>query len=280
MLRIDLAVTLLVRLSLIVAGGGLVYNGATGLHGDMLMYQVLGAGQRAMMAQFFGLHIALAVGGLSIIAFAAVGIVRAIRKGIVAPASGGMREPLTTRRILSAAGFGLGLLFGIVTLAQGLPTMTEVTVFALQGEQIKATISKFEKGPDPNEGRIAHYYFRLKDGRTFTGARPVGLNEWSRLDRAKRVDIVYLPEDPAQNDIFYPNGVQRVGYFVLTRLGLLLVGLWGVWKNLRPTYVGGTPAPEVIEPQPRPAPSDPAPTARPMPIRRDGPRAAFGRRGA
>lgn len=270
MYKIDLVATLVVRIALVIGGGSLAYSGARGLAADVMMYQVLGAGEMSMMLPFFGLHVAQTVGGLAILGFAAIGIIRALRRARTAseaiPANG-PAEPPTVKRMLSATAFGLGALFGIVTLVPAIVPMAEVANFALNGTPIEASIERFTDGPD-TDSKIVHYYFRVS-GKQFTGERPVNLNTWSRTNRTKRIDVVYMTADPAQNDLADPNGLQRVGFFAITRIGLLLIGIWGVWKNLRPTFSGSVP----IEP-PALTYAD-APSPRPA-----GPRATFGRRSA
>lgn len=278
--KIDLTATLVVRIALIIAGVGLVYSGGQGLLADMMMYQVLGAGQMSMMWPFFGLHLAQTLGGLAILGFATVGILRAIRQAREAGEPGvpiGPAEPLTLKRIASAGAFGLGALFGIVTLAPAIVPMAEVASFSLFGTPIEASIDRFTEGPD-NDSKIVHYYFRVS-GQNYTGARPVNLNTWSRTLRTKRIDVVFMANDPRQNDLADPNGLQRVGFFLITRIGLTLVGIWGVWKNLRPTYTSFGPAEPAAPIEPRSyAPAAPAP--RPAPPRAGAPRASFGKRGA
>jgi hypothetical protein len=89
-----------------------------------------------------------------------------------------------------------------------------------------------------------------------------------------------MPEDPARNGLYEANALQRVAFFFFTRLGLLLIGIWGVWRNLRPEYAPGEPLRDLEQGVLQPRPMPPASTATMPLVRRTLPRTSFGRRNA
>lgn len=243
MRTVDLIVTIAVRLTLLGLAGGLIYSGVTGLSADRMMFEVLGKGQMAAMLPFFAIHLAMFAAGSGIAAFALFGLVKAVRTWRAAgPATlrRGPVEPMTARRIFSALAFGCGMAFGIVTLAPAVLPMLEIATLHVVGIPATATITAIAQLPD--DSFIVQYRFNTLTGEATNGEQPLGWLVGDRVQHSPTLDILYLPDNPSHSDLADPGGLQSAGFFLVTRLGLILVGIWGVWKALRRSHGEGPEA--------------------------------------
>jgi hypothetical protein len=284
-------IALVVRAVVGIAGLALFAYGAVYVGGSLFMLTQMWGGLSqtgdtppiSFLVQHFGLYGGIAAVGIFLMVVAIRGAIARIRAGLPTEDEGVGASPLS--RMMNVVIYGAGFLFGAVTVAINIVPGTEMAMFVARGVTVEAKILGFDKTDEPGVWN-ARYTFTTKDGQTITDSvktersQSVPSTQW-----LKTLDLVYLESDPSQHKPLLGYSHSSFVFFIVTRLLIALVGLWGLLKNVSPT-------PKVPESD-RPdlgaratstskfAPSAPTPA----PLHRSGPsaasrRATFGRRGA
>lgn len=231
--------------------------------------------------QIFGVNLGLGLLGIFMLIFAVRGVIARIEAGLPSEDEG-VGQSLAGR-LGSALIYGLGFCFGAFSLAVSIVPGMQMGLLVATGVTVQAGVTGFDPTDKPEEW-IAHYRYTTKAGQVHEGTIPSsGGDEFSRA-HMKTLQVTYEPDHPERHQVTQYYGHADFMFFVLTRVLLVAVGLWGLMKNLSP-MPPSTPreaAREIVPPTSRFAvetrPQDPPPRA--VPPTRSDTRRAFGRRGA
>jgi hypothetical protein len=224
------------------------------------------------LVQHFGLYGGIAAIGVFLVVVAIRGAAARIRAGLPSDDEGVGKTPLS--RALSGAVYGAGFLFGAFSLAVSIGPGTQMAMLVATGVTVDARVLGFEPSTEPRV-YLMRYTFQTPDGRTITDTMPTEPTDTPPSPNLmKTVEVTYMRNDPSQHAVTRYYSHSAFVFFIVTRLGIVLVGLWGVLKNFAPM----PKAPEAGGPMDQPRrPSDPPARLRPSPA---AGRTSFGRRGA
>jgi hypothetical protein len=284
-------IALVVRAIVGIAGLALFAYGATFVGGSLFLLTQWWGGLSqtgdtppiSFLVQHFGLYGGIAAVGIFLMVVAIRGAIARIRAGLPTEDEGVGASPLS--RMLNIVIYGLGFLYGAITVAINIIPGTEMAMFVARGVTVEAKILGFDKTDEAGVWNT-RYTFTTKSGQTIIDSvktepsQSVPSTQW-----LKALDVVYLESDPSQHKPLLGYSHSSFVFFIVTRLLIALVGLWGLLKNAAPTPKA--PAEEGPDLEARVmmasrfAPSAPASAVPPRPgPSADSRRATFGRRGA
>jgi hypothetical protein len=184
------------------------------------------------LLQHFGLYGGIAALGLFLMFIAIRGAIARIRAGLPSDDEGVGANPMS--RALNVVIYGAGFLFGAVTLAINIVPGSQVALLVAQGVTVEAKILGFDKA-DEEGVWIARYEFQTKSGQIVRDTvRTEPSKTTPSTDWLKTLDVVYLESDPSQHKPLLGYSHSGFVFFLVTRLAIALVGLWGLMKNLAP----------------------------------------------
>ena len=228
--------------------------------------------------QLFGLNLGLGVLGVVLLIFAIRGIIARIEAGLPGEDEGVGSTP--AGRFVSVLLYGAGFCFAAFSLAVSIVPGAQTALLVATGTTVEAQVTGLDPTDDPRQW-IIHYSYEA-GGRTIEGTIPGTFRDEFERERRKTLEIAYEPANPDRHQVTENYGHADFAWFVLTRVLVLMVGLWGLTRNLAPM-----PPPRAEEPaRGERAPTrfmveEPAPEPRPRAVSAEpGARRTFGRRGA
>lgn len=224
------------------------------------------------LVQHYGLYGGITGIGITCIVISVILIMRRFAAGLPGDDEGVGKSPAS--RFMNILLYGAGFAFAAFSLAVSVGPGTDMALRVATGTTVEAKVLGFDTTAVPDVYSM-RYSFRASNGQTVAGAFPTertGIVPTTRL--IPSVPVTYRPENPTDHVVSYGYSHSSFVFFVVTRLAIGLVGMWGLIKNIAPVVPKGE--------QPKPTPEAPRPLSRPAaPMDVAGQRrATFGRRGA
>ncbi len=261
------------RVAMGVVGLGVMLFAAytIGMSGT-IMGRMAQAGEVAplwFLLQHYGFWLAVAAGGLGLLYFGVRGLVRRVQLGLPSEEEGVGKTPLS--RLGSIAIYGAALCFGLYSIGVSIVPGVQMAWLVLNGVTTTATITGFVPTDDPKYW-IVKYRFTTEDGQTIDDTTFEDGYEKPSTRIISSFNVTYLADNPAQHDVTEYYSHANFVLFMVLRLAIVLVGAWGVIKNIAPMLPKGGSG---VDQEP-PAPAEPPRAVRTAAA---GGRPNFGRRG-
>lgn len=188
----------------------------------------------SFLLQHYGLYGGLTAVGTFMIVVAIRGAIARIRAGLPSDEEGVGTTPLS--RLLNIVIYGAGFCFGAFSIAVSIGPGTQMAMLVAQGVTVQAKVLSYEPTSDPQIWDM-RYQFTTKSGEIITDAmltEPVkerpSMNLFSR-----GIAVTYVESDPSQHAVTNDYSHSSFVFFMVTRLAIALVGMWGLIKNISPT---------------------------------------------
>jgi hypothetical protein len=253
----------------------LAYAGFNMVLSTPILARMAEAGEGAppwFLAQHYGFHLLIAAGGIGLIVVSVRGLIGRIRMGLPTEQEGVGKT--TASQLGSIVIYGAALCFGLYSIGVSIVPAVQMSWLVLNGVTTEATIIGFAPTDDPKHW-IVKYKFTTANGRVITDTTFEDGYETPSTEIMSHFKVTYVAADPAEHDVTEYHSFSGLVLFMVLRLAIVLVGVWGVAKNFGAMLGRRGPPPQQDAPEP---PSRPLPS---VPLRPPvSARAAFGRRGA